>query len=73
MTYGMKNGAPGVSASAGFAVLLTALFVGLRLMGQVGWSWWWVLCPLWIGFTVLLVVVLAAIAEKVGREVGDEV
>ena len=32
----------------GFLGLLTILFIGLKLCGQVTWSWLWVLCPLWI-------------------------
>lgn len=24
------------------------LFVGLRLIGEIDWSWWWVLSPWWI-------------------------
>ena len=31
----------------GFLGLLTLLFVGLKLAGVIGWSWWWVLAPLW--------------------------
>lgn len=25
---------------------LTLLFVGLKLSGQIDWSWWWVLSPI---------------------------
>lgn len=28
-----------------FPQLLTLLFIGLKLTGQIDWSWWWVLCP----------------------------
>lgn len=34
----------------GLGVLLTVLFVGLKLTGHIAWSWWWVLSPLWIPF-----------------------
>ena len=39
--------------------LLLILFVALKLTGQIGWSWWWVLAPLWapwaiVGFVLLL-------------------
>lgn len=30
--------------------LLTVLFVGLKLTGNIIWSWWWVLSPLCIPF-----------------------
>ncbi|MEL6301077.1 MAG: hypothetical protein AAFR07_05510 [Pseudomonadota bacterium] len=34
--------------------LLTILFVGLKLTGQIDWSWWWVVSPLWIEVAVLV-------------------
>lgn len=30
--------------------LLGILFIALKLMGYITWSWWWVLAPFWIGF-----------------------
>lgn len=30
------------------AVALTVLFVGLKLTGNIDWSWFWVLSPIWI-------------------------
>lgn len=41
----------------GFVGMLTILFIGLKLGGVIHWSWWWVLSPLWISVSVLLVVV----------------
>ena len=36
------------SSGIGFPGLLTVLFIGLKLTGNITWSWWWVLSPLWI-------------------------
>lgn len=30
--------------------VLTTIFVVLKLVGVIDWSWIWVLSPLWIGF-----------------------
>jgi hypothetical protein len=38
------------------AVLLTVLFVGLKLTGHIDWSWWWVLSPIWVSIAVGVVV-----------------
>ena len=48
-------------ASAPSAVPQIALitFIVLKLAGVIGWSWWWVLSPLWIGGILLAVVVCA--------------
>lgn len=51
-----------VSASAsaggiGFTGLLTIVFITLKLIGVIDWSWVWVLSPLWISFLVFIVIV----------------
>lgn len=45
----------------GFSSLLTIVFIVLKLMGVVAWSWVWVLAPTWIPIAILLVV-LAVVA-----------
>lgn len=44
------------SGGNSFVVLLTLLFIGLKLTGYIDWSWWWVLSPFWIEFLIILVV-----------------
>ncbi len=36
------------SGGIGFAGLLTLIFITLKLMGYIKWTWIWVLSPLWI-------------------------
>ena len=43
------------SAGLGFCDVLLIVFIVLRLIGIINWSWGWVLAPLWI--PVLLVVI----------------
>lgn len=54
-----------------FLGLLTLLFIGLKLAGEIDWPWLWVLGPLWIpwalvvgffgaGLAVLVLLFLAA-------------
>jgi len=45
------------SGGIGFAVILTIVFITLKLTGNIAWSWWWVLSPIWISF--LLIVAIA--------------
>jgi hypothetical protein len=40
----------------GICTLLTVLFVGLKLTHFIGWSWWWVLAPIWLPIGVGLTV-----------------
>lgn len=50
-------------------VVLTIIFVVLKLVGVIAWSWWWVLSPLWIAFLlgVALVLIAALIAAASKR------
>lgn len=47
-----------IGGGSSLATLLTVLFVALKLLGIISWSWWWVLSPLWIGLGTYLVVLL---------------
>lgn len=44
----------------GFVGALTITFVVLRLLGEIDWSWWWVLSPVLItgAWSVVCIVVL---------------
>ena len=41
-----------------FTDLLAITFIVLKLTGVIDWSWVWVLCPLWIGAGVIVVVII---------------
>lgn len=45
----------------GFFGLLTMMFIALKLLGVIGWSWFWVLSPIWISFLVFIIFVVMAI------------
>jgi hypothetical protein len=49
------------SSGIGFSGLLTIVFIVLKLIGKIDWSWWWVLSPLWIGAAVALAVITVAV------------
>ena len=43
------------NGSVGFLGLLALLFIALKLTGYVEWTWLWVLSPIWIPFTCVLI------------------
>lgn len=51
----------------GFAGILTIVFIILKLLGKINWSWIWVLSPLWISLIVtaiLFMIVLIVFLRK---------
>jgi len=44
------------SSGIGVLGLLGVVFVTLKLMGVINWSWWYVTMPFWGGFALLLIV-----------------
>ena len=48
------------SGGIGFCGLLTIVFITLKLMGKIAWSWWWVLSPIWIPFAIVIAIVAIA-------------
>ena len=42
----------------GFGGLLGLLFIALKLMGHIDWSWWWVLAPIWGPIALVTVIII---------------
>lgn len=42
----------------GFCGLLAIVFITLKLIGIINWSWLWVLSPIWIPFAIWLAVIV---------------
>ena len=54
----MANNEVQVRSGMGLPTVLTVIFVVLKLVGVVDWSWWWVFSPLWISFLISIVLVI---------------
>ena len=48
-----------------FLSTLTVLFVGLKLTDVIAWSWWLVLAPLWVPYTIALLLLIGALTITV--------
>ena len=61
-----------VSGSSVTTTLLV-VFVVLKLVGVIDWSWWWVLAPFWIpaAFAFLWLAVILAVAVIEEKMYGD--
>ena len=49
------------SSGIGFSGMLTIVFVTLKLLGKIDWSWWWMLSPLWISALITLAVLAVVV------------
>ncbi len=65
----MSEASTSSSGGIGFTGLLTILFIALKLMGKIDWTWWWVVSPLWIStaLVIVILVIVFLIALVVGR------
>ncbi len=50
------------SSGIGFTGLLAIVFIILKLLGKITWSWWWVLSPIWISAGLVIAFTLLFIA-----------
>ena len=46
----------------GFLSLLLVVFITLKLVDKIDWSWWWVLAPLWGPFALAAVIFVPILA-----------
>lgn len=53
-----RSGSNSSSGGIGFTGLLTIVFITLKLTGVINWSWLWVLSPIWISLTIVLLILL---------------
>ena len=49
------------STGLGLSSVLTIIFVVLKLVGVIDWSWWWVLSPLLIDIGLVLIILIGAV------------
>lgn len=60
------------SSGIGFVGLLTIVFIVLKLLGKITWSWWWVLSPLWISAAFAILIILGFLLWAFISVLNDE-
>jgi len=46
------------SGGIGFVGLLTIVFITLKLLHKIDWSWWWVVSPIWISILLSILILI---------------
>lgn len=70
----MDKGKGGVGCVSMFAIMLTIVFIILKLTGNINWSWVWVLAPIWIyaACFLLLMSLLGILTAMLANEKDDK-
>ena len=63
----MEKNNTGVSG-LGLSSVLTIIFVVLKLVGTIDWSWWWVLSPILIDLGITLIILIGWAIWLASRE-----
>ena len=66
----MKNNeSKGATGGIGFVGLLTIVFITLKLLGKITWSWVWVLSPIWIPIIICVaIIIIVFIADVISSQ-----
>lgn len=66
MSSSGNNSGNGAKGGIGFCGLLAIVFIVLKLVGVIKWSWLWVLSPLWLptAIVILVILLIAIFANK---------
>lgn len=59
------------AASTSTMSLLGLLFITLKLIGVIDWSWWWVLAPFWGSAALLIIIWIITGAIILIREIRN--
>ena len=59
------------SGGLGLPAVLTIVFIVLKLVGVINWSWLWVLSPLWIEL-ILVALILIGVYFQIKQEEKDD-
>ena len=54
----MSKESTSTTGGIGFLGVLTIAFIVLKLCHVIEWSWWWVLSPIWIPLSVLVLILI---------------
>ena len=49
------------SGGLGLSSILFIIFLILKLTNTITWSWWWVISPLWIPISIIMIMLCALI------------
>ena len=67
-----RNTRVSVSCCPHLCSTVFVVFLVLKLVGVIDWSWWWITAPLWISASLWLLFILLVIGIGVGVAASSE-
>lgn len=64
-----KESSSRASSGIGFTGLLTIVFIVLKLLNVIQWSWLWVLSPIWISIALAIFILVVALLIAILRRI----
>ncbi len=64
----MSDKSSSSSSGIGFFGLLAIVFITLKLLDKIDWSWWWVLAPLWGPVALAVAIFVAYMAVLISKD-----
>jgi len=65
-----------IRSNSSLSILLTVLFIALKLLGKITWSWFWVLSPtlipIFIGIIAFVIGIILFILNNKARKVDKK-
>jgi ABC-type bacteriocin/lantibiotic exporter with double-glycine peptidase domain len=62
------------SSGVGFFGLLTIVFIVLKLLNKIDWSWFWVLSPLFLPMTIIVIgAIFLAIVKGIFKTIQQRI
>jgi hypothetical protein len=59
------------SGGIGFLGVLTIVFIVLKLIGKITWSWFWVLSPLYPGIIIAVVLLVTLLILSIYLKINN--
>ena len=56
--YSSNSAGGAVGGGVGIPTIVFIVFLILKLVGVIDWSWWWVTSPIWITFLFYVAIIL---------------
>ena len=63
-----RNNTSGGGGGIGFMGMLAIVFIALKLMKVITWSWWWVLSPMLIHVFLVILAILGLVALRASKK-----